>query len=77
MKKYVNENMLNCIKKNDIYPQDIDYNKCIFLHFGKIGLDVIKLTNKGEFYKHVGYWQDMTAEQINKTLDVIGWIKEY
>lgn len=76
MKKYVNENIINCIKKNNIYPQDVDYNKNTFLLFGKIGLDVIKLTNKGEYYKHIGYWQDMTAEEINNKLNEMEWRKE-
>ena len=42
MVKYVNENLLNVIKNNDIYPQDVDHSKNICLHFGKLGLTVIK-----------------------------------
>lgn len=77
MKQYVNENLLNCIKNNNFYPQDVDYNKYIFIHFGKIGMDIIKLTNKGEYIKHINYWQNMTAKEINNKLDEIEWIKEY
>ena len=46
MVKYVNENLLNVIKNNDIYPQDVDHSKNIYLHFGKVGLYVIKYNPK-------------------------------
>ena len=31
MVKYVDENLLNVIKNNDIYPQDVDHSKNIYL----------------------------------------------
>lgn len=76
MRKYVDENLLNCIKNNDTFPQDVDFNKYIYLHFGKIGLTVIKLINSGEYFKHINFWQDKTAEEINNELNRIDWKKE-
>lgn len=68
MVKYVNENLLNVIKNNDIYPQDVDHSKNIYLHFGKLGLYVIKYNPKNIVSKHINFWQDKTADEINKEL---------
>ena len=76
MKKYVTEDILFCIKHNNEFPQDVDYNKNIFIHFGKIGLTLIKLTNKEEYIKHINYWQDMTADEINTKFDEQEWRKD-
>ena len=76
MVKYVNENLLNVIKNNDIYPQDVDHSKNIYLHFGKLGLTVIKCNPKNIVSKHINFWQDKTADEINKELAGKEWIEE-
>lgn len=76
MVKYVNENLLNVIKNNDIYPQDVDHNKNIYLHFGKLGLTVIKYHSRGLVNKHINFWQDKTADEINRELAEKEWIEE-
>lgn len=76
MRKYVNEQMLNCIKKNGEYPQDVQIRENQFIHFQKIGLTVYRLTNKGETFKRVVFWQEMTAEKINETLNAMEWRAE-
>lgn len=74
--KFVNDNLLKVIKQNNIFPQDIDITKTTFIHFGKCGLTVIKLINSGEYIKHLNYWGDMSAEQINNELNTISWEKQ-
>lgn len=76
MRKYVTENILSVIKKNAIFPQDVQIRENQFLHFGKIGVTAYRLTNKGETYKHINYWQTMTAEQINKLFNEMEWSVE-
>lgn len=76
MVKYVNENLLNVIKNNDVYPQDVDHNKNIYLHFGKVGLTVIKYNPKKIVSKHINFWQDKTADEINKELAEKEWIED-
>ena len=75
MVKYVNENLLNVIKNNDIYPQDVDHSKNIYLHFGKVGLYVIKYNPKNIVSKHINFWQDKTADEINKEFAGKEWIE--
>lgn len=76
MVKYVNENLLNVIKNNDIYPQDVGYRKNIYLHFSKLGLTVIKHNPQSLVGKHINFWQDKTADEINKELAEKEWIEE-
>lgn len=76
MRKYVNEQMLNCIKKNRKYPQDVDISKNQYISFGRVGLIAYKLTNKGQYFKYVNYWHDMTADKINETLNAMDWRQE-
>lgn len=76
MVKYVNENLLNIIKNNDAYPQDVDHSKNIYLHFGKIGLTVIKYNSKKIVSKHINSWQDKTTDEINKELAEKEWIED-
>lgn len=76
MIKYVNENLLGVIKNNGIYPQDVDHSKNIYLHFGKVGLTVIKYHSRKIVSKHINFWQDKTADEINKELAEKGWIED-
>ena len=76
MVKYVDENLLNVIKNNDIYPQDVDHSKNIYLHFCKLGLYVIKCNPTKLVTKHINFWQDKTANEINKELAEKEWIEE-
>ena len=76
MVKYVDENLLNVIKNNDIYPQDVDHSKNIYLHFGKLGLTVIKYKPTKFVSKHINFCQDKTADEINKELAGKEWIEE-
>ena len=76
MVKYVNENLLNVIKNNDIYPQDVDHDKNTYLHFGKLGLTVIKYHSRRLVNKHINFWQDKTADEINRELAEKEWIEE-
>lgn len=76
MVKYVNENLLSVIKNNGIYPQDVDHSKNIYLHFGKVGLTVIKYYSRKIVSKHINFWQDKTADEINKELAEKGWIED-
>lgn len=76
MVKYVDENLLNVIKNNDIYPQDVDHSKNIYLHFGKLGLTVIRYYSRKIVTKHINFWQDKTADEINKELAEKEWIEE-
>ena len=76
MVKYVDENLLNVIKNNGIYPQDVDHSKNIYLHFGKVGLYVIKCNPKNIVSKHINFWQDKTADEIHKELAGKEWCEE-
>ena len=76
MVKYVDENLLNVIKNNDICPQDVDHSKNIYLHFCKLGLTVIKYKPTEFVSKHINFWQDKTADEINKELAEKEWIEE-
>ena len=75
MVKYVNENLLDVIKNNGIYPQDVAHSKNIYLHFGKLGLYVIKWNPTKLVSKHINFWQDKTADEINKELAGKEWIE--
>ena len=68
MVKYVDENLLNVIKNNDIYPQDVDHSKNIYLHFGKVGLYVIK-------YNLVQY-KNKTFSDTNTFINIYGMTEE-
>ena len=75
MRKYVTENIISVVKKNGIFPQDVQIRENQFVHFGIIGLTVYRLTNKGETFKHINYWQTMNTETINKLLNDMEWEK--
>ena len=76
MIKYVSENLLSVIKNNGIYPQDVDHSKNIYLHFGKLGLTVFKYNSKGLVSKYINFWQDKTADEINKEFTEKEWVKD-
>lgn len=57
------------------FPVDVDLSATQFLHVGKVGMTLIRLTQKGETVKHLNYWQDMTAEEINAKFAGMAWEK--
>lgn len=57
------------------WPVDIDLSKTQFLHVGKIGMTLIRLTQRGETMKHLNYWQDMTPDEINQKFAALKWEK--
>ena len=68
LQRYVDEQMLFCIRHNAIYPQDVQVTKTVYLTFGSVGLTVTRLTKNRVFEKHVNGWPEMTAEEINTQL---------
>ena len=77
MRKYVTENIISCVKKNGIFPQDVQIRENQFIHFTKVGLTVYRLTNReGSTFKHINYWQTLNTEKINKLLNDMEWKKE-
>ena len=76
MKKYVTENIILTVKKNIIFPQDMQIRENQFINFDRIGLTVYRLTNKGESFKHIKYWQTMSVETINRLLNNMEWEKD-
>lgn len=66
---------LDQLKRAQEFPVDVDLSKTQFLHVGKIGMTLIRLTQKGETVKHLNYWQEMTAEEINERFAGMKWEK--
>lgn len=64
---------LEQLKGAQDFPVDVDLSKTQFLHVGKIGMTLIRLTQKGETGKHLNFWQDMTAEEINAKFAGMEW----
>ncbi len=76
MRKYVTNDVLSVVKKDEVYPKDVPIRDNQFIHFNKIGMTVYRLTNKGETFKHINYWQTMSVEEINERLNAMEWRKE-
>lgn len=66
--KYTTEQMLRCVKKNGIYPQDDQISPMVIVTYGRVGMTVTKLFGSGEKTKHINNWQNMTADEINAEL---------
>lgn len=71
--KIMTAERLTQLKSVAEFPVDIDLSKTQFLHIGKIGMTLIRLTQKGETVKHLNYWQEMTAEEINERFAAMDW----
>lgn len=66
---------LNGLKTAQNFPVDLDLTKTQFLHVGKIGMTLVRLTQKGETIKHLNYWQEMSVEEINLKFTEMQWEK--
>ena len=67
MRQYVTEQMLYCVKFNDIYPQYIQISPRMELVFGTVGVTLNYFQPRGDLkYKHVNYWTNKTAKEINE-----------
>lgn len=67
MREYVTEQMLYCVKANEIYPQYIQISPRMELTFGTIGVTLRYFQPRGHTkYKHINYWIDKTAKEINE-----------
>lgn len=80
MKKYVTQNMIDCVIKNNIYPQDIDVDNSttMYLIFGSCGLSLYRKSNRNNLYaKHINYWKTKTEKEINEELNNQEWVKEF
>lgn len=75
-KKYVTEQMLQCIEQNGIYPQDIQNTKNEYITFGSVGLTYTKFTKTGKRTKHLNGYRKMNAAEINKVLNSQHWVIE-
>ena len=73
--KIITAERYEAIRGAQEFPVDIDLSKTQFLHVGKIGMTLIRLTQKGETVKHLNFWQDMTAEEINQRFAGMVWEK--
>ena len=73
--KVMTAERLDQLKRAQEFPADMDLSKTQFLHVGKIGMTLIRLTQKGETVKHLNFWQDMTAEEINQRFAGMEWEK--
>lgn len=66
MREYVTEQILYCVKNNDIYPQYIQISPRMELAFGTVGLTLRYFQPRGcTKCKHINYWQSKTANEIN------------
>ena len=72
--KYVDEQMLTCIRSNRLFPQDVQISKTIFLTFGSCGLTVTRVYSRATREKHLNGWQEMTAAEINRKLSEIEYV---
>jgi len=72
-KQYVDEQMLYCVRNNQIFPQDIQLTKNEYLTFGSVGLTCTKLAPSNTYEKHINYWNEFNAEQINKQFNEINY----
>jgi len=75
MKQYVDEQILYCILNNKIYPQDVQITKNEYLTFGSVGLTCTKYSLSNTYEKHINYWNEMNAEEINKQFNKIQYEK--
>ena len=67
MRAYVTEQMQYCVKVNGIYPQYIQISPRMELKFGTIGVTLNYFAPRGRTkYKHINYWSDKTAKEINE-----------
>lgn len=66
--QYVDEQMLYCIKRNKMFPQDVQHSATVWLTFGSCGLTVSRAYARTTKVKHLNGWQDMTADEINRKL---------
>ena len=73
--EYITDQMLDCVIKNGIYPQDVQYSKTIWIQFGSVGLTVSRAYAKKTVEKHLNGWKAMTANEINRALDAASWIQ--
>ena len=73
--KIMTAERLTQLKSAAEFPVDIDLSKTQFLHVGKIGMTLIRLTQKGETMKHLNFWQELTADQINAKFAAMKWEK--
>lgn len=71
--KVMTAERLNQLRSATEFPVDVDLSKTQFLHVGKIGMTLIRLTQRGETVKHLNYWQEMTAEEINQKFAAMEW----
>lgn len=68
MKIYVTDELLARAKNEKLI--DYDLSNTSYIIFGTVGLDVVSVgTNGKEKYKHINYWKDKTALEINKELN--------
>ena len=65
MREYVTEQMLYCVKANEIYPQYIQISPRMELVFGTVGVTLNYFLPSKLKYKHVNYWTYKTAKEIN------------
>ena len=73
MTKYVTEQMLSCIEKNQIWPQDVQITANQYITFGSIRLTLVKYTKCKIIEKHLNYYREMSAKEINEKLNDMTW----
>ena len=76
MKAYVNEQMLTCIRKNQLFPQDVQVSKTVYVTFGSYGLKLTQITSRGSKVKYLNDWKSKSAAEINEALSKTPFEKE-
>lgn len=67
--------MVYCVKKNNVYPTDIQLTKTMWATFGTIGLTISKSYSRITVEKHINGWAGMTVDEINEKLNAIPFVK--
>ena len=75
MTNYITEQMLYCVKQNGEFPCDIQHSQNIYIHFGRMGVTLVKLNRNSITEKHLNFWQGMSAKQINEAFATQKWEK--
>lgn len=71
----VTPQMIYCVKKDNIYPQDIQLTKTMWATFGTVGLTIRRVYPCKMVEKHLNGWAGMTVDEINEKLDAQPWVR--
>lgn len=71
--EYVTPQILECVLKNGIFPQDVQHSSTIWLSFGTYGLKISRAYTRITKYKIVSNWKELTADEINKRISEEEW----